>query len=277
MYARMVERRHLAVLLGRETRKPRLAGMHDQSIGAGRPDGTRHDIERFLGVLLVDAEAALDRDRHRDRRLHGRDAVADQGGLGHQAGAEAAFLHAIGRTADVEVDLGVARVGADARACRERARIGPAELHRHRVLERIEAEEPCAVAVQHGAGRHHLGVDQRAAREQAMEVPAVPVRPFHHRRDAEAMGLMRQRSPRSTDAPSCASQAAHARVSTQYRAKVTPRCRRRWRCSRAPVRARRPRRRAPRRIRRTRGRRSAARSAWHRPRTRRTRSRPAVR
>ena len=54
------------------------------------------------------------------------------------------------------------------------------------MLGRIEADQPLAVAVQHRAGGHHLGVDQRAARQQAMEEPAVPVGPFHHRRNAES-------------------------------------------------------------------------------------------
>ncbi len=51
----------------------------------------------------------------RDRVLHGGDAVADQCRLGHQAGAEAALLHALGGTADIEVDLVEAEIGGDAR------------------------------------------------------------------------------------------------------------------------------------------------------------------
>ena len=120
-------------------------------------------------------------------RLHGGDAIADQRRLRHQAGAEAALLHAVGRAADIEVDLVVAEVRADARAtAASAARIAAAELQRDRMLGRIEAEQPRAVAAQHRAGGHHLGVEQRAARQQAMEEPAMPVGPFHHRRDAEA-------------------------------------------------------------------------------------------
>ena len=73
--------------------------------------------------------------------------------------------------------------------CASARRVRAAELHRDRVLGRIEREQARAVAVQHRAGGDHLGVDQRAAREQAMEEPAVPVRPVHHRRDAEPMSL----------------------------------------------------------------------------------------
>ncbi len=76
--------------------------------------------QRRLRILLVDADAALHRDRDRDRGLHRGDAIADQRGLRHQAGAEAALLHAVGRAADVEIDLAIAELLADARASRER-------------------------------------------------------------------------------------------------------------------------------------------------------------
>ena len=117
-------------------------------------------------------------------RLHRRDAIADQRRLRHQAGAEAALLHAVRRAADIEIDLVDSR--SPRRCARTRAsaaRIAAAELQRDRMLGRIEAEQPRAVAVQHRAGGHHLGIEQRAARQQAMEEPAMPVGPFHHRRN----------------------------------------------------------------------------------------------
>ena len=48
------------------------------------------------------------------------------------------------------------------------------------MLGRIERQQPRAVAVQHRAGGDHLGIDERPAREQAMEEAAMPVGPFHH-------------------------------------------------------------------------------------------------
>ena len=135
----VVERRDIAVLARREPVEPGFARMHDQRIGAGRDHGAGERVERLFRVLLVDADAALHRDRQRDRGLHGGDAIADQRRLGHQAGAEAPFLHAVRRAADIEVDLGVAEVGADARALGERLRVRAAELHRDRLLGRIEA------------------------------------------------------------------------------------------------------------------------------------------
>ena len=185
MHALVIERGDLAVLPGREAFEPCLARVHDERVDAGLADRAGERVERLLRILIVDADAALDRDRQRHRRPHGGDAVADQCRLRHQAGAEAALLHPVRRAAEIEIDFVVAEVLRDARALRERARIAAAELERHRMLRRIEGEEPRAVAVDHRAGRHHLGVDERAPGEQAMEEPAVPVGPFHHRGDAE--------------------------------------------------------------------------------------------
>ena len=41
-------------------------------------DRLRKILKRRLRILLVDADAALDGDRDRHRRLHRRDAIADQ-------------------------------------------------------------------------------------------------------------------------------------------------------------------------------------------------------
>ena len=76
------------------------------------------------------------------RALHGLDAVGDQRRLRHQAGAEAAVLHPVRRTADIEIDFVVAEILADLRRRREIARIRAAELQRHRMLAGIETEQP---------------------------------------------------------------------------------------------------------------------------------------
>ncbi len=106
--------------------------------------------------------------------------------LRHQASAEAAILHAIGRAAGIEIDLVKAEVGADPRAFGERARVRAAKLQRDRMLGRIVTQKPRPIAMQHRAGGEHFGVKQRAARQQTMEEPAVPVGPFHHRGDGKA-------------------------------------------------------------------------------------------
>jgi hypothetical protein len=53
------------------------------------------------------------------------------------------------------------------------------------MLGRIEAKKPRAVAMQHRAGGEHLSIEERAARQQPVEKPAVAVSPLHHRGDAK--------------------------------------------------------------------------------------------
>src|SRR4029079_1635452 len=87
-----------------------------------------------------------------------------------------------------EVDFVIAEPLADRGGLGERLRIGGAELQHHWVL-RVAAhgEQPLTVAVQDRRRRNHLGVEQRMPGELAVEGPAMPVRPIHHRRDAEFM------------------------------------------------------------------------------------------
>jgi hypothetical protein len=150
----------------------------------GRAARAGHGVDEALEIgfriLIVDADAAFDSDGDAHALLHGGDAGGDQIRLGHEAGAEAALLHAIGRAADVEIDLVVAQRFADGRRLGELRRIGAAELQRQRFLFSAETQEACAIAMDHGIGRDHLRIEKRMARHEAVEVPAVPVRPIHH-------------------------------------------------------------------------------------------------
>ena len=153
--------------------------------------GLRHRVDEavqaLLGVLVVDADAALHRHRQDHRRAHRRDGLRDKRRLGHQAGAEASGLHAVGRTADIQIDLVVAEVRADARGAGQLVRITAAELEADRMLLRREAEHALAIAVKHRVRGHHLGVEERALRDQPQEIAAVAVGPLHHRRHAKAV------------------------------------------------------------------------------------------
>ena len=161
--------------------------MQDEGAAAALRHRIDEAIEAFLRILVVDADAALDRDRHLGALAHRRDQVGDKLGLGHQAGAEPPRLHAIGRAADIEIDLVVTELGADARGLGKRARIAAADLQGNGMLIHMELEQPVPIAAQHGVRRHHLGVEQRALGDEPQEVAAVPVGPLHHGRDAEEM------------------------------------------------------------------------------------------
>jgi len=65
------------------------------------------------------------------------------------------------------------------------------ELKRDGLLLRREAKQAIPVAMQDRAGRHHLGIEQRMTREQAMEDATMAIRPIHHRGDGKAPGAMK--------------------------------------------------------------------------------------
>ena len=117
--AAVIERRDVAVLLRRQSVQPGLARMHDQRVAAGGDHAARQRIERRFRILVVDADAAFHRDGNFHRPLHRGDAVGHQRRLRHQAGAEAAVLHAVRRAADIEIDLVIAKILADPGSRRE--------------------------------------------------------------------------------------------------------------------------------------------------------------
>ena len=200
---RVVERRNVAVVLGAEPLEPGLARVHDERRGARRLHRASESEQRFARLLLVDADAAFDRDRKLDRRGHRGDAFGDQRWLPHQAGAETSALHPFGRAAAIEVDLVIAEIGADSRRLSESRRVRAAELQRHRMLGRIEAEQPLARTEHDGVRRHHFGVETRATRQQPVERPAAPVGPVHHRRDGKAGDIGSHVRPYRRAHPDC--------------------------------------------------------------------------
>ena len=143
--------------------------------------------QALLGVLIIDADAAL----HGCGKVDGvgdrRHAVGDQTWLAHQTGAEASALDPVGRTTDIEIDLGVAEVCGDPRRSRQVARVGAAQLQRQRLLAGIERQQPGPITMQDRAGGQHLSVKPRVRRKLAMERPTMPVCPVHHRRNTESM------------------------------------------------------------------------------------------
>src|SRR5579871_2741694 len=186
----VIERRYLAVLLRRETGEPCLARVNHKPIHAGDRAAGNERTQALLRILVVDADAALHRDGYGDVDAHGGNAFGNERGFAQEAGAKAAGLYTARRTADVQIDLVIAEIFGDARGERETRGFGAAELQRHGTFKRIKADQPRAVAADHGFRRDHFGIKPGTAGQQAVEVPAVPVGPFHHRRDAETVGQM---------------------------------------------------------------------------------------
>jgi hypothetical protein len=153
---------------------------------AGSNHGFGERIERGFRILVVDADPAFHRDLDGDRRAHRRDAIADECRRAHKAGAEGARLHAVGRAADIEVDLVIAVGGRNARGLGELRRLRAAELDGDGMLLVGKGEQPIAVAMDDGIGDDHLRVKERAPRQPTMEDPAVAVGPVHHRCNGKA-------------------------------------------------------------------------------------------
>jgi hypothetical protein len=55
------------------------------------------------------------------------------------------------------------------------------------MLDRIESKMALHIPVDERPGRNHLGVEKSFGANRAMEGAAMPVRPVHHRCDAECV------------------------------------------------------------------------------------------
>ena len=183
----VVQRRHIPVLLWRQAFQPGFSRMHDEGRAAGCRDGIDKAREISLGVLIVNTDAAFDRDRNINGAPHGRDAARHQLRLGHKTSPEPPILHPIRRATAVEVDLVIAKARPDLGRARQVVGVGAAKLQRHWMFGCIEPKQPPLIAVQDGAGGDHLSIEQRARRQQTVENPAMPVGPIHQRCNAESM------------------------------------------------------------------------------------------
>ena len=187
---RIVERRDRPVVFRAQAVEPGFARMDDERRRARRLHRFGEGAERLSRLLLIDADATFHGHRNVDRRGHRRDAVGDQPRLAHQAGPEPAALHPVGRAAAIEIDFVIAELGPDPRRLGEPRRVGAAELERNRMLGSVEADQTLARPEHDRVRRHHLGVEPRPAREQAMERPAAPIGPVHHRGNGESKHLI---------------------------------------------------------------------------------------
>ena len=119
----VVERWNGPVILGAEALQPCLARMDGECIHPCRHRGICKGEERLFGVLVVNPDPAFKGDGDRNCRFHGRDAVPNKCGLGHEASAETARLHPVRRAADIHVDFIIAEVFADLRGLSQKRRI----------------------------------------------------------------------------------------------------------------------------------------------------------
>ena len=156
---------------------------------AGAVNGVDETVEAAFLVHVINANPAFHRDRKAGGPGHRADAFGHQCRLRHQAGAKPAGLHAVRRASNIQIDLGVAIVIGNAGGFGKPCGIAATKLQRHRhssvdILGRL-TQQPVPVAMDDGIGGDHFGEQQRVRRQMMVKMPAMPVRPIHHRRDAE--------------------------------------------------------------------------------------------
>src|SRR3984893_3285211 len=101
--------------------------MDDEGVAARGDDPLGQAPQCRFGILIVDADAAFDRHRNFDLRLHRGNAFADKVWLTHRAGPNAPACPAFRRAAYFEFDLVIPVTAADLRRCHYWGRVGPAE------------------------------------------------------------------------------------------------------------------------------------------------------
>ena len=136
--------------------------MHDERRAPRTSDHIDEAREISLGVLVIDADAALDCNGNAHGAPHRRNAARHQLRFRHQAGAKPPVLHTGRRATTIEIDLVVAKPGPDFGRLGQRIRIRPTQLQRHRMLGCIEPEQALALPMDNSARGDHLGVEQRA-------------------------------------------------------------------------------------------------------------------
>ena len=87
--------------------------MDDEGFAAGLFDCFNEGVQEGVVVVFVYPDAAFDGDRDFDGVDHLVDGIADHVRFLHQAGADHAFLYAVGGAAAIQVDFIVAVVFAD--------------------------------------------------------------------------------------------------------------------------------------------------------------------
>ena len=187
IHARIVQRRDLTVLFRAQAGEPGFSRVDDEHLAFALAGDRIDEIaQEFVAVLVVNPDTGFDRHRNGNDVAHRLDTVRHQLRVPHQAGAEHAVLHAIGRAANVEVDLVVAARFSQLRALRQGGRIAAAQLQGNRMLF-FAIGQIVALAVNDCACGHHFGVQQRMAGELAQEIAAVSVRPVEHRRNGKTV------------------------------------------------------------------------------------------
>ncbi len=182
----VAQRRQFAVFPGRQALEPGVARMHDEHRATRIGHGADKIAHKGVALVLVNADAVLDRDGHLHHVHHGLHAVGHQLGFVHQAGAKGTALHPLAGATAVEVDLVIAPLLSQPRAMRQIGRLAAPQLQGHGVLFGVEAQMALHIAMHQRTRGHHFGVQQGVPAQQPVQVAAMAIGPVHHRRNGHA-------------------------------------------------------------------------------------------
>ncbi|MNL20569.1 hypothetical protein D3C87_1418260 [compost metagenome] len=175
---------NLAVVLRGQALEHGIAGVRNEH-PAARVINLAYEItDEIVGFFVIQAQTVLHSDRNVDRVLHRFHAIRHQGRLRHQAGAKRALLHALRRTAAIQVDLVVAPLPAQPGGLGQGFRLAAAKLQRHGVLGLVKVQVTRDIAMQQRARGDHFRVQACARGQQPVKIAAMAVGNVNHRGDA---------------------------------------------------------------------------------------------
>ncbi len=181
--SRILQRRQVAILLRAQPQQPGLARVHHQMAQTGIDQAADEGLQLSVTITLIDTDPTLHRDRNGHRLAHRAYAIGDARRFQHQTGAEAARLHPIAGTTDVEIDLVVTGRLRQRGAARQVLGLAAAELDRQRMFLPVISEQALPIAVEQRGGGDHFRVQPHPRRQLAEEITTMTVGPVHHGRD----------------------------------------------------------------------------------------------
>ena len=149
-------------------------------------NGVDEIAEKFIAVLIIDANTRFHRHRNRHHIAHRFHAVGNQLRITHQTRTKHAVLHPVRRAANIQVDLIVSTRFCQLRTLCQRRRIATPELQRYRMFF-FTVRQVITFTVNNRPCGHHFGIQQRIAGKQTQEITAMSVRPVEHRGNRETV------------------------------------------------------------------------------------------
>ena len=159
--------------------------MHHEHPATGL--GLRNDktLQEVVIIVVVYADARLDRDWHVHSIAHCRDAGGDGFRLHHQAGTESAALHTVTGTTDIDIDFIIAALLAHHGCGCHQRRVRSPDLQGHRVFELGKIEQSFGVAMGQCRRSNHFRIQAYTRRYQSQEITTMTVGPVHHGRNGQ--------------------------------------------------------------------------------------------